>query len=60
MVYYELFIYLFYSLKSQHRITQRTSFSAKADNKKKKNNNNNNTEIVLLKKVIIMHSFKKK
>ena len=35
MVYYEIFLYLFYSLKLQHRITQRTSFSAKADNKKK-------------------------
>ena len=58
MVYYEIFLYLFYSLKLQHRITQRTSFSAKADKKKK--NNNKNTEIVLLKKVIIMHSFKKK
>ena len=36
MVYYEIFLYLFYSLKLQHRITQRTSFSAKADKKKKK------------------------
>ena len=31
VVYYEIFLYLFYSLTLQHRITQRTSFSAKAD-----------------------------
>lgn len=35
-MYYEIFLYLFYSLKLQHRITQRTSVSAKADEKKKK------------------------